>query len=85
MLSQKAFAIRDSKAQTYGTPWFKHNNELAIRDFHGLIKSPNSLYGMFPTDYALFEIGRYNIETGLLEPLEQPNHIVNAIDLKDKQ
>lgn len=72
---QKMFAVFDSKARTFLLPFYAPNTEVAQRHFARGAADPNLDIGRFPEDFALWEIGAFDTETGMLRPLGQPvNH-----------
>lgn len=82
MQTLKVFAIRDSKAEVFKTPFFQKSHGEAERTFQELVKDENSLVSKYPEDFDLYHIGEYNDQTGVIDALETPNHMVKAINLK---
>lgn len=70
-------AIRDSKSDTYTPPsCFRHSGQ-AIRAFIDNIKQPqqdqvSQLMSRYPGDYDLYELGKFNDETGQFLSNEKP-------------
>lgn len=73
-----AFAVYDCKAEAYGMPIFQSNRGLALRSFSDACADMKSPMSMHPEDYALYEIGSYDPNKGLLTDLTPAKHIVSA-------
>lgn len=80
----KAFSIRDQKGEVYHTPFFKKTHGEAERDFKQLVSDPQSTLAKFPEDFDLYYVGTYDDQRGTFQPLDTPQHLVKAIDLKDR-
>lgn len=78
---QKAFSIRDSKAEVYFSPFYQKTTGEAERSFAQLVNDPQTMVGKFPEDYDLYLIGEWNDQTGLLTPLDTPLHVMNGISV----
>lgn len=78
----RVFAIRDSKSEVYGQPFFQHSSGEAERNFKTLVNDPKSTQHMYPEDFDLYEIGSYDDQTGKMTGLDTPTHIVKAVQLK---
>lgn len=79
------YSIRDAKGEIYNPPFFKKTHGEAERDFHQLVKDDKSMPGQYPEDYDLFYIGKYDDQTGKTEGLQTPQHIIKALDVKNRQ
>ncbi|WNK13622.1 MAG: nonstructural protein [Microvirus sp.] len=75
-----AFSIRDAVAQVFHAPFCAPNAAVAARHFEDEQGSADSVYGKHPYDYALFETGTFDNETGLTEPYKNPVYIAGATD-----
>lgn len=65
------FAVYDSKASAYGTPFFMPSVGVAVRMFTDLANDPKTTVHAHAEDYTLFEIGSYDDGPGILEALEK--------------
>lgn len=74
----KMFAIRDTKAEGYNTPFFQPTFGLAERAFKEAAKDEQSMISKNPEDFSLFYLGEFHQDSGLIEP-ENPKHICDAI------
>lgn len=77
----KAYTIRDSKAETYGLPFFQATHGMAERSFRELVNDPQSKVNKFPEDFDLYYIGEYDDQTGKFEALETPEHQLKAVNI----
>lgn len=80
----KAFSIRDAKGEVFHPPFYKHTHGEAERDFHQTTKDEKSMVNKYPEDYDLYFLGTYDDQTGLFKSLDTPQHIVKAVQLKDR-
>jgi len=68
----KAFSVRDSKANTFGVPFFAVNSAVAARMFTDLVSDVKSTVSRFPDDFTLFEVGSFDDDKGVMMPLSIP-------------
>jgi len=68
------FAIYDSKAQYYGTPWTQPNLQVAKRAFADIASEPGNPVFNNPTDFSLVEIGEFNDETAVITACDHINY-----------
>nr|QJB19818.1 MAG: nonstructural protein [Microvirus sp.] len=80
----KMYSIRDAKAEAYNPPFYKKTHGEAERDFTELTKTPDSMVCKYPEDYDLYFCGTYDDQTGLVESLKTPQHIVKAATLTNR-
>lgn len=74
------FSIRDSKAEYY-KPFFMKTPGEALRGFEDLANDRNGDIGKYPSDFALFQHGKFDEDTGkFFDMLDQPIHLGNALD-----
>lgn len=78
----KVFTIRDSKAECYYQPFFKRSHGEAERDFTALVRDPKSSISQFPDDFDLYYLGEYDDQNGTFAPLDTPQHVLKAINVK---
>jgi len=77
----QVFTIRDSKSESFGTPFFQKSKGEAIRTLQELTKEQKSLISKYPEDFDLYYVGQYDDQTGKIQPLDTPQHIEKAISL----
>lgn len=75
------YTLFDKKTTAYGE--IIQNEHLAevIRMFVKLLKNPETKIAAFPEDYALYQIGQYDMATGRLEPAHQPIFLMEIATL----
>lgn len=78
------FAIRDSKVGAYMYEKFYRSRGEAIRSLTLAAKDAQSMLSMCPSDYALYEIGSFDDQSGKFIPNDAPEFVVNAADLVEK-
>ena len=74
------FSVFDIKAKAYMRPFFMPNQAQASRDFGDAVKAADSHLGKHPEDYSLKCLGFWDDNSGALEPLDNPDHVCNAVD-----
>lgn len=85
MQTLKIFSIYDKKAVAYNQPYFFPQTGQALRAFADLVNDNTSPLCRHPEDFALFHIGEYNDNTGVITPVTpNPIHIEEALNVKNK-
>ena len=79
----KYFAIHDQAAGAYLTPFYAPTNAHAVRSFRAALEDPETMFSKFPGDYTLFELGRWNEETGHHMDLKVANNLGNGLVLRE--
>jgi len=74
----KIYSIRDSKGEVYNTPFFQKTHGEAERNFRQLVSDEKSLVSKYPLDFNLYYLGEYDDQTGKIDPLPAPQHIMEA-------
>lgn len=74
------FSIHDTKAEIFNTPIFLPAVGQARRTFGDQVNDKESPFNKHPGDYTLFQIGEYETDTGLLEPLKTPISLGLAVE-----
>lgn len=72
---QLVYAVYDSKAAVFATPFFVGAEALAVRAFARAANDKESQVGSFPEDFTLFQLATYNDESGVIMPLEQHKNL----------
>ena len=70
------YAIKDAKS-TYMPCNADMNDACAIRNFEHAVRQPDSLLRSHPNDYALYRVGTYDNETGVIVA-ESPVQLCDA-------
>jgi len=83
----KAYAIYDSKTQTYTAPIFQDFRGNAFRLFESVVKGEiRDLQNVakYPADYTFFEIGEYDLMEGIFVCYEAKINLGTGLDFKSK-
>lgn len=70
----KVLCIRDVKTALYERPFTCRHIGEALRDFGTLCKNKETKYGLYPSDFELYQVGEFDDETGALIPMN-PIHL----------
>lgn len=77
-MKRYVYSIKDQKTG-FLNPTFEISDAVAKRNFeHAVAFAPESLFTSHPEDYALYCIGAFDTDTGLISPLPQPGLILEA-------
>lgn len=79
-MSQKVFAIRDVKSDSYGPLVAVASVGIARRTFLEAVRQPNSPLGQYPEDFMLYELGSYDAQSGAIDGLPVPVLVMTAIE-----
>lgn len=79
-MKQLVMSVYDSKAEMFNQPMFFKAKGEAIRAFIDEVNREGSALKMHPEDYTLFNIGEFDVEIGLLTPLNTPQSLGLATD-----
>lgn len=81
-----AVAVFDNAAKAFNRPFFVPSVGLAIRSFQNEVNRQDDQNPMFghPGDFALFNVGEFDDENGLLVAVSPPERLVTALDVKEK-
>lgn len=85
MNNYKIYAIYDNKAEAFMEPYFAVNAALASRRFQENVQMQDSLFGKYPNDFCLYEIGEFNEQTGHLTNYDENVNLGLAVDFTDKE
>lgn len=76
----QVFSIFDEKAQVYKAPMFIPHKGEALRTFSDITKNQETLIAKHPEDYKLYLLGTFDDNSGKMEPLAEPEFLINATD-----
>lgn len=62
------YSYFDRKAHCYGAPFTAVNNDVAVRQFAGLIQDAGGRLAIFDTE--LYKVGEYNGDNGIVTPCQ---------------
>lgn len=78
----KVFSVLDSKIGAFGVPFVAVSGPAAQRLLSVTVRDGESLLSRFPEDYALYEIGNFDDQTGELCPCV-PVSVCSCVQLKE--
>lgn len=73
------YAVRDAKTEAFSAPLFFITPAVAVRAFGDECNNSESPWHRHPEDYALFLLGTFDDNSGLIES-QQPTQITSALD-----
>lgn len=76
-----AYSVYDEKAEFFTVPFFASNTHVAVRSLDRLVNDDSTTVHQFPDDFTLYEIGKFDQDTGLITPLDKPKFIIKATTL----
>lgn len=79
-MTYPVFAWRDIK-QGFGFPRLSLNVETAKREFGYELNREGSLMEYAPSDYELYQIGKYDTDNGRMYPDDVSTFICNGLDV----
>lgn len=77
-------AVRDSAVDAFMRPFFVPSTAFAVRSLREEMKNAESPLAKTPQDFALFELGTFDEESGRMENLDSPRQVVRCQDLKER-
>lgn len=60
----KIYAVHDSVAGAFATPYFAVNDGVAVRSFGRLVMDQNHPYHHSPADFTLYCVGSFDVQGG---------------------
>ena len=84
-MKTKLYSVYDSKAEAFNEPFYANKDGLAIRIFTDHVNRDETIWGKYPHDFTLFQIGEFDSEKGSLTPLDTPRNLGMAIEFMDTQ
>lgn len=79
----RCYAIYDKLSESYGTPFFAKNVNIAKRMFAQLVRDGESWVYKWPADFDLYYIGDYAEDQGILQGNDRPIYIANGLSYKE--
>lgn len=80
---KNVYSVRDVKTG-FGPLLVMDNDAVALRSFSISCQQTDSLMHWCPADYALYAVGSFDDDSGILMPLDVPHHIADAIAVCSK-
>lgn len=78
------YAIKDAKS-TFMPCTVDVNDATAIRNFEHAVRQPDSILASHPNDFALFKVGEYDNESGVISPVFPPMLLCDAAQCLAKE
>lgn len=78
-MQMSMFAVHDSKAAAFLTPFFSPTRATAIRAFRSACLDSNHDFHRYAADYTLFELGEFDDQDGVISTHESPQSIGLAL------
>lgn len=78
----KVFCFKDDKSMTYGPPFIEQNRGMVIRSIQEQLPQKQAIWAKHPMDFTLFELGEYDIRTGVVEMYETKTAVGLVQDFK---
>lgn len=84
----KIYSLRDAKAEAHNLPWYQKTHgeaERFVKDI--LTTNPKELPGYYanvakyPQDFDLYFLGSYDANSGKMDILQAPQHMVSCASL----
>ncbi len=82
---QGVFAVFDSKARVFFSPFYCPSKEVAIRAFKTAANDPESQLCQHSSDFTLFQLGTFNDELGTFELFREHVNLGLAAIYKSKE
>lgn len=76
----RMYTVYDSKAEFYSKPFYARSNGEALRQFQAAANDPQNNIGLYPEDYALFEMGEFDELSGEINLQDAYRSLGRAID-----
>lgn len=83
-MTYPVYCVRDVKVGFDTRFLVEMNDESAKRGFSMAINTTNSMMNYQPSDYELYRIGEFTIESGKFDALEVPEFIVGGLEVYAK-
>lgn len=75
---QGIYSVKDLKAGAFAPPFFMPRDEAAIRAFGDAVQGGDTLMIRHPEDFALYCLGEFDDNLGLVAGLETPKLLATA-------
>lgn len=77
--------IKDSAIDLAGPLLTFHTEQQAIRALKEEANNPQSNIGKHPEDYMMYQVGKFDEKTGLIEAYEMPQPLARAKDFEERK
>lgn len=76
------YAIFDTAAKAFATPFFMHNDGLAIRAFSDNVNTSDTMIAKHPDQFYLYRLGQFDDQTAMFTQDEAPESLGCAVVFK---
>lgn len=82
MTTLTVLAVFDKCANTFGRPFYAPNTPAATRSLRSEVNNPQAgtIY-TDPQDFALYELGSFDDQSGTFNLLQPPANVINSLDV----
>lgn len=80
-MKTNVYTLFDSAATAFTTPFFMHNDGLAIRAFQDNVNGQESNISLHPEQFTLMKIGTWDDKSATIQPLETPVTVAIGVEL----
>jgi len=80
----KLIAVKDMKSQLFLKPHFENSLADATRSFEVMANESENMLSKFPHDFRLMHIADFDIETGILSPMDLATDLGSVADYQRK-
>lgn len=80
----KCYSIYDAKGEIFNPPFYKRTHGEGERTFTEICHDEKSAAWKFPEDFDLYYCGEYDDQTGKYEPLNSPQHMMKAVQVRKR-
>lgn len=74
------YSIYDAAAEVFTAPTIDISDASAVRAFQQAVANAGSVMNFKPEDFALYQIGTFDVETGGLDAMVPPSRLVIGSD-----
>lgn len=79
-----AFTVRDDAVGAFLPLFFARSKGEAIRSFTQAVRDAKHQFAVSKGDYALYCVGAFDDNTGMLMPLTGPERVLSAVEVGDE-
>lgn len=76
------YSIFDKAAGIYTSPTIDISENSAARSFEQAVANSGSIMNFRPDDFALYQIGVFDVESGHIEPVVPPSWIISGTNVR---
>ena len=78
------YSIYDSKAKTYGQPFYQLNSAVCERSMKQLANDPQNQMSLNPEDFTCMKLGEWDDKTGTIAALDNPELAYSLLSFKNE-